>query len=41
VRYRLKQVADLTGFAPADPRDAFALRIALALGRQSGRGETL
>jgi len=41
VRYRLKQVADLTGFAPGDPRDAFALRIALALGRQSGRGDSL
>lgn len=39
VRYRLKQVADLTGFAPGDARDGFALRIALALGRQSGRGD--
>ncbi len=38
VRYRLRAVADLTGFAPGDPRDGFALRIALALGRQSGRG---
>jgi DNA-binding PucR family transcriptional regulator len=37
VRYRLKQVADLTGYAPADPRDAFILEIALVLGRQSGR----
>jgi hypothetical protein len=41
VRYRLKQVADLTGFSPTDARDAFALRIALVLGRQSGRGESL
>lgn len=41
VRYRLKQVDDLTGFAPGDARDGFALQIALALGRQSGRGESL
>ena len=41
VRYRLKQVAELTGFSPTDARDAFALRIALVLGRQSGRGENL
>ena len=39
VRYRLRQVADLTGYAPAQPRDAFILEIALILGRQSGRGE--
>lgn len=39
VRYRLKQVGTLTGFSPGDPRDAFALRMALVLGRQSGRGE--
>ena len=37
VRYRLRQVGDLTGFTPADPRDAFTLQIALVLGRQSGR----
>jgi len=41
VRYRLKQVDTLTGFSPGDARDAFALRIALVLGRQSGRGESL
>ncbi|MFC4786529.1 PucR family transcriptional regulator [Nocardioides sp. MAHUQ-72] len=39
VRYRLRQVADLTGYSPAQPRDAFTLEIALVLGRQSGRGE--
>jgi DNA-binding PucR family transcriptional regulator len=39
VRYRLKQVADLTGLVPGDPRDAFTLEIALVLGRQSGRDE--
>jgi sugar diacid utilization regulator len=38
VRYRLRQVADLTGFSPTDARDAFTLEIALVLGRQSGRG---
>jgi DNA-binding PucR family transcriptional regulator len=37
VRYRLRQVADVTGLTPARPRDAFTLQIALALGRQSGR----
>lgn len=41
VRYRLKQIGDLTGFSPGDARDAFALRIALVLGQQSGRGESL
>lgn len=33
VRYRLRRVAELTGYAPTDPRQALALRIALALGR--------
>ncbi len=37
VRYRLRQAAELTGFSPTDPRDAFTLEIALVLGRQSGR----
>ena len=37
VRYRLRQVADLTGLTPTDARDAFTLEIALVLGRQSGR----
>lgn len=37
VRYRLRQVADLTGLTPNQPRDALTLRIALILGRQSGR----
>lgn len=41
VRYRLKQVAEITGFAPTDARDAFALRMALVLGRQSARGDQL
>lgn len=33
VRYRLKRVAELTGYHPLNPRDAFTLRVALALGR--------
>ena len=37
VRYRLRQVAELTGLPPGQPRDAFTLQIALVLGRQSGR----
>ena len=37
VRYRLRQVADLTGLTPGQARDAFTLQIALVLGRQSGR----
>ena len=37
VRYRLKQVAEVTGLTPGSPRDAFTLEIALVLGRQSGR----
>lgn len=37
VRYRLRQVADLTGFSPSTSREAFALRVALVLGRQSAQ----
>ncbi|MDH6138870.1 hypothetical protein P3T35_000859 [Kitasatospora sp. GP30] len=33
VRYRLRRVTDVTGYAPSDVRSAFTLRIALALGR--------
>jgi hypothetical protein len=39
VRYRLRQVAEISGCLPSQPRDAFTLQIALVLGRQSGRGE--
>jgi DNA-binding PucR family transcriptional regulator len=39
VRYRLKQVSELTGYSPSTPRHAFTLEIALVLGRQSGRAE--
>ncbi|MFT4081610.1 MAG: helix-turn-helix domain-containing protein [Nocardioides sp.] len=37
IRYRLRQVAELTGYTPTQPRDAFVLRMALVLGRQSTR----
>lgn len=40
VRYRMRQVADLTGFTPGQPRDALTLQVALVLGRQSGRRPT-
>jgi DNA-binding PucR family transcriptional regulator len=33
VRYRLRRVTELTGYAPSDGRDAFALWIAITLGR--------
>ncbi len=35
VRYRLRQVAELVGLGPHDPRDALTLRLALVLGRQA------
>jgi len=33
VRYRLRRVTEISGYAPADPRHALTLRLALALGR--------
>lgn len=33
VRYRLKRISEISGLSPLTPRDAFALRIALAIGR--------
>jgi hypothetical protein len=33
VRYRLKRVAEVTGFTPTDARGAFSLRLALTFGR--------
>ena len=39
VRYRLRQVAELTGYSSTDARHAFTLEIALVLGRQSGRSD--
>ena len=35
VRYRLRRAADVTGLAATEPRDGFALHIALVLGRLS------
>lgn len=37
VRYRLRQVAELTGLAATTPREALTLQVALVLGRQSSR----
>ena len=37
VRYRLRRVADITGFTPTDPRGAFALRLGLAFSRLNGQ----
>lgn len=36
VRYRLGRIEDVTGYSPQDPRDAYALRLALTLGRLFG-----
>lgn len=33
VRYRLRRIEEVTGYSPTDPRDAYALRLALTLGR--------
>ncbi|MEU7809885.1 MULTISPECIES: PucR family transcriptional regulator [unclassified Micromonospora] len=33
VRYRLKRIAEVTAFSPLAPRDAFALQVALTVGR--------
>ena len=33
VRYRLRRVSEVTGFVATEARGAFALRIALTLGR--------
>lgn len=33
VRYRLRRISDVTGLSPLTPRDAFALRVALTIGR--------
>ncbi len=38
VRYRLGQIADLTGHTPMSPRHALALHLALILGRQADAG---
>jgi sugar diacid utilization regulator len=33
VRYRLRRIHEISGYSPTDPRDAYALRLALTLGR--------
>jgi hypothetical protein len=38
VRYRLRRVSEICGQAPGDPRGAFALRLALTLGRLDDAG---
>jgi DNA-binding PucR family transcriptional regulator len=37
VRYRLRRVADLTGYTPAEGRGAFALWVSIVLGRLAAR----
>lgn len=37
VRYRLRRIAEVTGLTPTEPRDAFTLRVALAVGRLDQR----
>lgn len=36
VRYRLRRIGEITGLIPTNPRDAFSLRLALAIGRMHG-----
>ncbi|MDR1430500.1 MAG: helix-turn-helix domain-containing protein, partial [Propionibacteriaceae bacterium] len=36
VRYRLKRIQEITGRSPGDPRDSYAFRLALTLGRLFG-----
>nr|MDQ6935450.1 helix-turn-helix domain-containing protein [Actinomycetota bacterium] len=33
VRYRLRRAQEATGLSPGDPRESYALRVALTLGR--------
>jgi DNA-binding PucR family transcriptional regulator len=33
VRYRLRRVADVTGYSPTEARDSYTLRVAITLGR--------
>ena len=39
VRYRLGRVAAVTGYDLADPREAFVVQMALAIGRLDGQAE--
>jgi hypothetical protein len=38
VRYRLRRIAEVTGYSPTAPRDSFALRVALTIGRLDRAG---
>ena len=40
VRYRLKRVAEVTGWDPLVPRDAYVLQTAITLGRLAGARPT-
>jgi DNA-binding PucR family transcriptional regulator len=40
VRYRLRRIHEVSGYSPTDPRDAYALRLALTLGRLLKRSRT-
>ncbi len=39
VRYRLRRIHEVSGYSPTDPRDAYALRLALTLGRLLSKPE--
>ena len=39
VRYRLRRIHEVTGYSPTDPREAYALRLALTLGRLRHRAK--
>ena len=41
VRYRLGRISELTGYDLATPREAWVVRIALALGRLAGEGRSI
>lgn len=38
VRYRLKRIQDVTGYSPADAREAYLMRLAITLGRLRAGG---
>jgi DNA-binding PucR family transcriptional regulator len=40
VRYRLRRIAEVSGLAPTESRDAFTLRVALTVGRLDDRTPT-
>ena len=40
VRYRLRRIHEVTGYRPTDPRDAYALRLAVTLGDETPRDQS-